>query len=34
MSEDAKLYMDIDFQQSYLIFDLQLWIYSFLSFLS
>jgi len=34
MSEDAKLYRVVDFEQSYFIFGLQLSLYPFLSFLS
>ena len=34
MSEDVKLYRDVDFKQRYLISGLQLLLYSFLSFLS
>jgi hypothetical protein len=34
MSEDAKLYRDVDFKQSYLLSGLQLLLYSFWSFLS
>ena len=34
MSEDAKLYGDVDFKQSYFICGVQLTLYSFLSLLS